>query len=480
MSDQEFARAAVLRRVIAGELTITEATPLLQVSYRQAKRLVQRFRAGGRKSLVHRSLGRRSNRAVPTGHREYVLALIRAHYGGPAARGPGQRFGPTLAAEHLWTDHGVLIPVTTLTRWMREADLWTRARRAKPRHQRRERKAHFGELVQLDGSFHEWFEARAPRACAMTMVDDATGTTVLEFSAEETTWAAAEILQAWIAAYGVPAALYADWKNVYQRAPTNNELARGDPPLTQFGRMCTKLGITLIGAASPQAKGRVERGHGTHQDRLIKKLRLKGIADVASANAYVSAEYLPGHNARFAIAPASPIDHHRPRDRRRWPDADVFCLETTRVVGNDHVVQYQHRALQLDRRLRGRVPAKSQVIVRELRDGTLRIISTAPDGRERVVPWTLAVARAAKPRAVGSTVTTVTATTAASTPPRTGPTPPVPGPEHPWRRQHAQWMQHALERRARAEASSATLRAAPDAAASAVTTAPTPSHQPTP
>jgi hypothetical protein len=164
----------------------------------------------------------------------------------------------------------------------------------------------------------------------MTMVDDATGRTLLRFGAEETTWAAADLLRAWIDAYGVPAALYADWKNVYQRAPTTNERARGDTPLTQFGRMCTKLGITLIGASSPQAKGRVERGHGTHQDRLIKKLRLKHISDVTAANAYVTTEYLPEHNARFAIAPAHAVDHHRPRDRRRWADADVFCLETTR------------------------------------------------------------------------------------------------------------------------------------------------------
>jgi len=201
---------------------------------------------------------------------------------------------------------------------------------------------HFGELVQLDGSFHEWFEDRGPRACAMTMVDDATGRTQLRFGAEETIWAAAGILQRWIARYGVPRALYTDWKNLYLRAPTTNERARGDVPLTQFGRMCTKLGILLIGAASPQAKGRVERGHGTHQDRLIKKLRLKGIHDIAAANAYVEAEYLAAHNTRFAVAPASPVDHHEVRNRQRWADADVFCLETTRLVGNDHVIQYDH------------------------------------------------------------------------------------------------------------------------------------------
>jgi hypothetical protein len=379
---------------------------------------------------------------VPPAHRDHVLALIRTHDGGPGARGAGQRFGPTLAAEHLWSDHGVLVPVSTLTRWMRAAELWTRARRAKPRHQRRERKAHFGELVQLDGSFHEWFEGRGPRACAMTMVDDATGRTLLRFAAEETTWAAAEVLQAWIAAYGVPAALYADWKNVYQRAPTTNELARGDVPLTQFGRMCAKLDITLIGAASPQAKGRVERGHGTHQDRLIKKLRLKGIADVAAANAYVTTAYEAAHNARFAIAPASAVDYHRPRDRHRWADVDVFCLESPRVVGNDHVVQYQSQHLQLDPRVRGRVPAKSHVLVRELCDGTVRVIATGPDGHQRALPWVPTVPRVAKPPAV-----TLPPPIPPSVPKK--PTSHKPKPDHPWLRQHTQWTQYGLKRQAR-------------------------------
>jgi len=441
MSDREFARAAVLRRVIAGEWTIHEATPLLRVSYRQAKRLVQRFRAEGRKGLVHRSLGRRSNRATPTTHRDHVLALVRAHYGGSVERGPGQRFGPTLAAEHLWTDHGLLVPVSTLTRWMRAAELWTRARRAKPRHQRRARKEHFGELVQLDGSVHDWFEGRGPRACAMTMVDDATGITVLRFSDEETTWAAADLLHAWIAKYGVPAALYADWKNVYQRAPTTNELARGETPLTQFGRMCAKLDITLIGAASPQAKGRVERGHGTHQDRLIKKLRLNGIRDVTSANAYLEAEYVAAHNARFAVAAVSPVDHHRPRDRRRWADADVFCREETRVIGNDYVVQYQGRVLQLDRRAQSRIPVKSEVLVREQRDGTLRVVFVGRERRERRLAWTPAAPRAPKPRRV------ITESSSPTAPPSAGGRP-IPAPDHPWRAQHRVWKQQALARKA--------------------------------
>jgi transposase len=426
MSDREFTRAAVLRRVVSGEMTITEATPLLGVSYRQAKRLAARFRSGGRKALVHGNTGRRSNRTIPLAHREQVLELVRQQYGGSIRRGPGQRFGPTLAAEHLWTDHGVLIPVTTLTRWMRGAELWGRVRRAKPRHHRRERKAHFGELLQLDGSFHDWFEGRGPRACVMTMVDDATGHTLLRFGAEETIWAAAGILRAWIVAHGIPQAIYADWKNVYQRAPTLNERVRGETPLTQFGRMCEKLGITLIGASSPQAKGRVERGHGTHQDRLIKKLRLRGISEVATANAFMP-NYLAAHNARFAIAPASHVDYHRRRDRRRL-DADVFCLESLRVIGNDHVVQYKqykHQSLQLDRRVRSRLPVKSHVVVREAEDGSLRVVYVAPDGHERRLAWSPTVPRAPKPEPLQP-----------RSPSQAAPAPPEPwrpAPDHPWR-----------------------------------------------
>ena len=449
MSDREFARAAVIRRVIAGELSVREATALLGVSYRQAKRLVARYRAHGRKGLVHRNTGRRSNRAVPEAHRAQVLALVQQHYGGAAARGPGQRLGPTLAAEHLWSDHGILVPVTSLTRWMRAAGLWSRVRRARPRHVRRQRKAHFGELVQLDGSFHDWFEGRGPRACVMTMVDDATGRTLLRFGAEETTWAAAGVLQAWIAAYGVPRALYTDWKNVYQRAPTTNELARGEAPVTQFGRMCPKLGIALIGAASPQAKGRVERGHGTHQDRLIKKLRLRGLADCAAANAFVEQEYLPAHNARFAVAPASPVDYHRPRHWQPWGDGDVFCLESVRSVGNDYVVQYGKRALQLDRRVRGRVPPKSRVLVREGEDGAIRLVQVLRGGRERVLAWTPAAPRPERHPAA--------APPAGLTPAREPRKASKPAADHPWRRDQRAWIKSALRRREAKQAREAPI-----------------------
>jgi len=280
---------------------------------------------------------------------------------------------------------------------MVEEGLWSKARKVRAaRHRRRERRDHFGELVQLDGSFHEWFEGRGPKGCLMTMIDDATGLTMLSMGKEETTWAAANVLKGWIAEYGVPRALYSDWKNVYKRAPTSNELARGETAaLTQFGRMCEKLGIELMGAGTPQAKGRVERAHGTHQDRLVKKLRLKGISDYAAANGYLT-EYTKAHNARFGVGARSAADYHLPRVKRALADQDVFCLETTRTVGNDFVVQYGPKSLQLEPKGRGRVPVKSRVLVRETEDGCIRVIQVSGQGREqheRVLKWSEAPPR---------------------------------------------------------------------------------------
>lgn len=396
MSQKEFERGAVFERVKVGSLSLRDAAEMLGISYRQAKRLFKRYRTDGAPGLVHGSVGRRPNSARPEADRERVLALVREHYGGTVEPGPGQRFGPTLVAEHLLEDHGIRVPPSTLRAWMTAAGLWSRVRRVKSKPRRRERRAHFGELVQMDGSFHDWYEGRGERqgrrSCVMNMIDDASGTILVRFGDEETTWAAADVLQLWIRTYGVPRALYTDWNNVYKREPTAQEASRGDPGHTQFGRMCAKLGIEIIAAGTPQAKGRVERSNGVQQDRMIKKMRLRGIADDAAANAYADSEYLPQHNARFAIAAASPVDYHLPRNSQLL-DQDVFCLEHERTVGNDFVVQFANKALQLSRSARGRVPAGSKVIVRETRDGPLRVIYVNRRGEETECQWTPAAPR---------------------------------------------------------------------------------------
>lgn len=221
------------------------------MSYRQAKRLWKRYRAEGAAGLVHGNAGRASNHAKASSLRRRVLSLIRKKYGGE----PGQCFGPTLAAEHLQKEDQIGMGVETLRQWMLEAGLWSRERRGRAHRRRRERKAHFGELVQMDGSFHDWLEGRGPRGCLMNMVDDATGTTLCRMGKEETIWAAVGVLEVWIEQYGVPQALYTDWKNVYVREASAQERLRGEVPVTQFGRMCGRLGIGIVAASSPQAKG---------------------------------------------------------------------------------------------------------------------------------------------------------------------------------------------------------------------------------
>jgi hypothetical protein len=293
-----------------------------------------------------------------------------------AAQDPGQQakysgFGPTLAAEHLASEDKLQVHPETLRRWMLEEGLWKRARKRKQHRKRRERKGCFGELVQMDGSFHEWYQKRGPRACLMNMVDDATSTVEALIGDEETIWAAARVLRQWIEKYGVPLALYTDWKNVYVREPTEKELLHGKVPVTQFGRMCQKLDVRIIAANSPQAKGRVERGNGTHQDRLIKKMGRKKIRTHEAANEFLQQQYLPEHNERFAREPAEAQDYHRQAPAARELEL-VFCLEMERSISNDWGVRYENRWFQWERSS-DYPPRQAKVTVCEWEDGRIEI-----------------------------------------------------------------------------------------------------------
>ncbi len=377
MSQRELRRVEVLARVKSKDLKMVDAARLVGVSYRHAKRLWKRYREEGAQGLKHRSAGRTSARAKPVRFRQRVMKLVREKYG----EGEGERFGPTLAAEHLASEDGMRIDAETLRRWMLAEGLWSRRRKRKPYRQRRERRRHFGELVQMDGSFHDWLEERGPDGCMMNMTDDASSEVELRLGEEETIWAAANTLQAWIEKRGVPQALYVDWKNLYKRAPTQREQLRGEEPVTQFGRMCQKLGIEIIAAGSPQAKGRVERNHGTHQDRLIKKMRRKKIRTHEQANLYLQREYLPEHNRRFRCAAAEEEDYHR-----QAPSAaqlrEVFRLESERMISNDWVVRYDNRLFQMQAQSRKWAPAQGKVVVCEWQDGTVEI-----EYRGRKLPW---------------------------------------------------------------------------------------------
>jgi hypothetical protein len=223
----------------------------------------------------------------------------------------------------------------------------------------------------MDGSFENWLEDRGPRGCLIHMVDDATSTSLATFEDEETTWGVADTLRKWVVKYGIPRALYVDWKSVYHQAPTRRQREEGIVPISQFGRMCRKLGIDLIGANSPQAKGRVERGHGTHQDRLIKKMRLKQIRTYEAANAFLADGYLTQHNGKYAVGPREAADFHAPLPPR-FDLEQVFCLEEERTVSSDWVVQYGKRWLQIEEAgQKVRVARGASVTMRQHRDGSL-------------------------------------------------------------------------------------------------------------
>jgi hypothetical protein len=362
LSKKELERGGVLARVKAGQLRLIDAAVLMRVSYRQGKRLWKRYQTGGAASLKHGNAGRASNRAWAPKQRKKILGKVQEKYSG---------FGPTLAAEHLASEDQLAVHPETLRRWMLTEGLWNKARQRKQHRKRRERRAHFGELVQMDGSFHDWYQDRAAKACLMNMVDDATSTVEAHLGEEETIWAAARVLRQWIEKYGVPLALYTDWKNVYVREPTEKELLHGKVPVTQFGRMCQKLDIRISAANSPQAKGRVERGNGTHQDRLIKKMGRNKIRRHEAANRFLQEEYLADHNARFARAPAEPQDYHRKPPAARELE-QVFCLETERSISNDWVVRYENRYFQLERQS-DYPPRQAKVTVCEWEQGRIEI-----------------------------------------------------------------------------------------------------------
>jgi hypothetical protein len=403
-------RAAVLAQVKTGAWTLVEGAERMEISYRQAKRLWKRYQKGAAAGLVHGSAGRESNRAKPKKVRAKAVRLIRKKYSGEI----GVRFGPTLAAEHLASEDQIELSATTVRRWMLAEGLWSGARKGRQHRKRRERREHFGELIQLDGSFHEWLEGRGPRGCLMNLVDDATSTTLCRLGEQETIWAAVGVLMAWMKKYGVPRALYTDWKNVYMREPTAKELLHGTSAVTQFGRMCGHLGIRIIAAGSPEAKGRVERNHGTHQDRLVKKMRRRKIATHQAVNQYLEQEYCDDHNRRFAVDAASEVDYHLPAPSARRL-REIFRLETERVLGNDWVIRHNNRFYQVEGDSANYAPAKSRVLICEWEDGSMEI-----HYRGRKLSCHEIAERPGK-QAVQSTR-------------RPSPAPPMPPPNHPWRK----------------------------------------------
>jgi len=290
------------------------------------------------------------------------------------ARYQSFELGPTLLAEKLATE-GLVVDHETLRRWLLAKGYWTKRRKRAAHRSRRTRRGHFGELVQMDGSHHCWFGADRPKACLMELVDDATGTTLAFMAQEETTEAAMRVLWQWIERYGVPQALYTDRKNVYvtDREPTLAEQLAGEAPLTIFGKACKKLGIEIIPANSPQAKGRVERKHGVLQDRFVKELALAGVKTIASANRVVQNGFMQTLNAKFGQAPLESQDFHRPV-AASVDLADIFCVEEERTLANDWTIRQDNRYYQITCNNKPLPKPKDKLLMRRRLNGELVIL----------------------------------------------------------------------------------------------------------
>jgi len=367
MSAKERRRKVEFEGVREGRQNIKEASERLGLSYRHCRRSYKRFRAQGDKGLVHRSRGRPSNQAKPREFRNAVLVRYHKRYKG---------FGPTFATEKLCAD-GYELDHETLRRWLiaESGRRWEWQRKQGKHRGQRERRAHFGELVQMDGSHHEWFGKAEGFSCLMDMVDDATGETLAVMGEQETTELAMEALWAWCARYGIPRALYTDRKNVFvtERKPTIEEQLAGQTPLTVFGKACKKLDIEIIPAGSPQAKGRVERKHRDYQDRFVKELRLEGITTIEGANQLLQNGFVDQLNDRCVVPPRSDIDLHRPvAPELELPE--VFCFEQSRVVSNDWTVRCDNRFYQILKRNDPLPRPRQRVTVRRLLDGTIQLL----------------------------------------------------------------------------------------------------------
>jgi transposase len=365
MSAKERKRMLVLDRVQQRQLNLKEAASLLGLSYRQTRRSYKRFGEQGAEGLIHKSRRRSSNRARPPEFREKVVLCYQDRYMG---------FGPTLAAEKLVED-GCVLDHETLRRWLLAQGLWHKSRKRRKHRSRRERRAHFGELVQMDGSHHRWFGAEKPSACLINMVDDATGASLCIMAQEETTAACMQALKLWIKRYGIPKELYTDRKNVFvtDRKPTVEEQLAGQEPLTAFGRAISKLGIEIIKAYSPQAKGRVERSHGVYQDRFVKELKLKGITTIEGANELLKNGFYRRLNKKFARKPQNNENYHRPVAKSINLD-QILCFEHTRTVTNDWTVSFEGRIFQILKTNRPLPRPKDKVIVRIHLDGRTQLI----------------------------------------------------------------------------------------------------------
>lgn len=362
MSTQEVKRLKIMPKVLDRQLTQAKAGEVLGISERQVRRLVKRIREQGAKGLVHRNRGRPSPHKMPKEHENVIGLVVEENY---------HDFGPTLASEKLWERHGIKVGREKLRQIMISKDIWRVRRKKRDAHQWRERKHYYGEMIQMDGSHHDWLEGRGPEMVLMGYVDDATGRAYGRFYDYEGLYPAMDSFERYIRHYGLPVSVYLDKHSTYKtmRQPDLDELLRGETAATQYGRACRELGVEVIHAHSPQAKGRIERAFGTLQDRLIKEMRLASISTKEEANEFLE-RYLPIYNKRFGKEPLREADLHRslPRGVRL---RDIFCIQGRRTITNGYIVKWRGRMFLIEDPTI--VQRRRKVEIREHFDGAITI-----------------------------------------------------------------------------------------------------------
>lgn len=357
LSQGELKRLSVIHKAIDGRITQAEAGDILRISDRQIRRVIGRIEEDGDRGVIHRSRGQPSHNAKDIRVKNRAIRLCRTVYEG---------FGPTLASEKLSERDHIEISRETLRQWLKNEKLPYRSRKARPHRHWRERKHHYGQMVQMDGSHHDWFEGRGPWCVLMGYIDDATGVPYAKFCTREGSLTAMDGFKGYIKKHGIPISVYLDKHTTYKstkKRTIEDELNNIDP-LSQFGRALSELGVELIHANSPQAKGRIERLFETFQDRVIKEMRLLKIDSIEAANKFLE-DYLPVFAERFAVPAAKEGDLHRPLPK--GVDLDrILCVKTEHALHNDFTIAHEKKLYQvLDN-----TPAK-KVTVEDRIDGSM-------------------------------------------------------------------------------------------------------------
>jgi hypothetical protein len=335
MSQKDIGRLHIIQKTIEGNLKQKDAAELLSLGDRQTRRIVKKVKTEGAVGIIHKSRGKPSNSRLPDKTRNKAIELYRKNYEG---------FGPTLASEKLLEREGITVNDETLRLWLIKSGDWKKTRKDRKHRQWREREHHFGEMLQIDGSHHDWFEGRGPKCVLMGYIDDATGKVFGGFYDHEGTIPAMDSFKRYSKKYGIPVKAYLDKHTTY-KSPGQKTLMDDKELLSQFQRAMKELGVRVIHAHSPQAKGRIERLFRTFQDRAVKEMRLRGIKNIEEANNFL-AEYLLVYNSKFSVKAKDKADLHRKIPKGLNLDR-ILCIKTTRTLRNDFTIAYKNKLYQI-------------------------------------------------------------------------------------------------------------------------------------